>query len=83
MADDDFPLIDDAKGLYKRANDWISKIPTPGYKPPSQSADPGMVKDATDSFVHAAQTKAQKRPAVPPKVALKVNVKSSPRKQGD
>jgi len=83
MADDDSPLIDWAKGVYKGANDLINKIPTPGYKPsPSPGADPGMVDEANKSFLHPTQTKAQSRPAVTPKVAMKSAQKSSPRKQG-
>lgn len=47
------PLIDYAKSLEQKFESALGKVPTPGYKSRQKKyeADPGMVKEATDSFV--------------------------------
>jgi len=91
---DDEPsgLVDMARGIYKKANDLVSKVPTPFYKPAQPSdhdkavqdmnkqADDKTVQDANKSFIHPTQTKAQSRPAVAPKVQVQ-STKSMPRKR--
>ena len=81
------PIVDDARGVYKKVNDWISKVP--GGTPTSdhdkaiqemskQATDKG-VQDATKSF--ATQTAAQKKgtpAATPGKV---ITTKAGPRKK--
>ena len=78
-------ITDPVKGAWKKVNDLADKIPSFGVKPVSDSkpnqVDPADVQKANDSFRYAAQTKAQSRPAVAPKVQVKSSVKVTPRKR--
>ena len=94
MDDQDFgaaqPLVDVVKGAYKKANDWLSKVPTPGYKPDQQSdhdkavqemnkqANDKRVQDATKTY--ATQTAAQKK-VTPAPTPGKTIIKTGPRKR--
>lgn len=94
MADDDLegksPLIDMARGVYKKANDWISKIPTPGYKPDQQSDHDKAVADmnkklndqrvADANKTYVTQTAAQKK-STPAPTGKIITQKSGPRKK--
>ena len=93
MADDQQDpsgLVDMARGIYKKANDWWSKIPTPGYNPdqrtPHQKAIDEMNKQATDKGVqdatksYATQTAAQKK-ATPAPTPGKIVTSKAQRKK--
>lgn len=84
------PIVDDAKGAYKKVNDFFSKIPTPGYKPDQQSdhdkaiaemnkkLNDQRVADANKTF--ATQTAAQKK-ATPAPTGKIITQKAGPRKK--
>lgn len=94
MDDQDYgaaqPIVDVAKGAYKKVNDFFSKIPTPGYKPDQQSdhdkaiADVNKklndqrVADATKTY--ATQTAAQKK-STPAPTGKIITQKAGPRKK--
>ena len=94
MDDQDYgaaqPLVDVVKGAYKKANDWLSKVPTPGYnqdqKTPHQKAIDEMNKQANDKRVqdatktYATQTAAQKK-STPAPTPGKTAIKTGPRKR--
>ena len=93
MADQQDPsgLVDMARGIYKKANDWWSKIPTPGYKGDQKSehdkaiqemnkrATDKSVQDATKSF--ATQTPAQKKGTPQSTPGKIITQKAGPRKK--
>ena len=83
------PIVDDARGAYKKVNDFFSKVPTPGAGQPSdhdkaiqemtkKATDKG-VQDATKSF--ATQTAAQKKTAPAPTPGKIITSKAGPRKK--
>lgn len=74
-----------ARSVWKKGNDLVNKIPTPGYTPKSDpqkqtGADPGMVDAANKSFIHSTQTAAQKKSAPAPSSG-KITIKSAQRKR--
>lgn len=83
-------LVDMARGIYKKANDWISKISTPDYKPDQQSdhdkAIADMNKKLNDQRVadanktYATQTAAQKK-STPAPTGKIITQKAGPRKK--
>lgn len=93
MDDQDYgaaqPIIDVAKGAYKKVNDFFSHVPTPGYDPKSdhdkaidemnKQAQAKRVQDATKSF--ATQTAAQKKGTPAPTPGKIVIQKAGPRKK--
>ena len=82
------PIVDDARGAYKKVNDWMNKIP--GGNPQTSDHDKAIqemtkkatdkgVQDATKSF--ATQTAAQKKTAPAPTPGKIITSKAGPRKK--
>lgn len=93
MADDqdESPLISTARQVYKGANDLINKIPSFGvsveHKQPSpevqelnKQMNDKSVQDANKTYVHSAQTAAQKK-SVAPAPTGKTMIKPAQRKR--
>lgn len=92
MDDQDYgaaqPIIDVAKGAYKKVNDFFSHVPTPGYDPKTdhdkavdamnKKLNDQRVADANKSF--ATQTAAQKK-GTPAPTPGKTMIKTGPRKK--
>ena len=78
-------ITDPVKGAWKKVNDLADKIPSFGVKPAktddkSYPADPGLLKQANDSYLHNTQTKAQQKSS-PPAPQGKTVIKTGPRKR--
>jgi len=81
------PIVDDARGAYKKVNDWMNKIPggtTPSdhdkaIQDMTKKATDQRAADATKSF--ATQTAAQKKTAPAPTPGKIITSKAGPRKK--
>jgi len=83
------PLIDMARGIYKGANDLINKIPSFSPKPDAhqqaidemnKQANDRWVQDTNKTYIHPTQTAAQKK-STPAPTPGKIMTKASPRKR--
>lgn len=72
------PLVDWGKSLESKFESAVSKIPTPGYRPSKQEADPGMVKDAMQTYVDADARR--RKASADPKLGMKKKAKPAKKK---
>lgn len=80
-------ITDPIKGAYKKANDWLNKIPTPDNTSAhdkavgvmNKAADDKTVQDANKTYMHSTQTAAQKKST--PASSAKSTIRPLPRKR--